>query len=228
MTLPRLQIRSRALLMMIACFALVLRGWVTFFSPAGRWHRMIRSDNESAARWDAASRALKGQIPGLGPAEAISALCMALSDSSYRVRETAAASLGGFRGSEARLAFPSLVFALKDADTTVRLRSAQSLGSICCLDDDMRKLALPALVERLNDKSPEVQIAAGFSLTLMDQGEPAIPVVNRSGSPSSKVGTNSPARVDALNLKRLITRRRTFETKFTPEFVAQVRRELRQ
>jgi HEAT repeat protein len=177
MKLSRLQFRSRGLLIIIACVAVVLWAWVTYFSPAGRWHRMIRSDNESAARWDAASRALKGQISGLERAEAISALCSALSDSSYRVRETAASTLGGLRGAEARLAVPSLVLALQDADTTVRLWSAGSLGSICCPDDDMRKIALPALIERLKDRSPEVRIAAGFALTLMDQGESAIPIM---------------------------------------------------
>jgi HEAT repeats/HEAT repeat len=177
MKLPRLQFRSRALLKIIAGFAVAFWVWITYFTPAGRWHRMIRSDNESAARREAASQAIKGQIDGLEPAEAISALCMALSDPSYRVRETAASSLGGFRGPDARLAVPSLVIALKDADTTVRLRSAESLGSICCPDDDMRKIALPALIERLKDQNPEVRIAAAFSLTLMDRGEPAIPIM---------------------------------------------------
>ena len=177
MKLSRFQFRFRTLLTMIACFAVGSWAWVTYLSPVHRWHRMIRSDNESAARWEAASRAINGQISGLDRAEVISALCSALSDSSYRVRETAAFTLGRLRGPEARPAAPYLVKALKDADITVRLRSAESLGSIYSPDDDMRKIAVPSLVEALKDRSADVRIAAGFSLTLMDRGESAIPVM---------------------------------------------------
>jgi len=138
---------------------------------------MIRSDNESAARWEAASRAIKGQIPGLDRDEATSALCLALSDSSYRVRETAASTLGRLRGLEAKRAVPYLVAVLKDVEPMVRLRSAESLGAVYTPDPEIQKLAVPALVEALNDKNVEVRIAAGFSLTLMDRGESAIPVM---------------------------------------------------
>ena len=131
MKLSRFQFRFRTLLSMIACFAVGLWAWVTYLSPVHRWHRMIHSDNESAARWEAASRAINGKISGLDRGEAISALCSALSDSSYRVRETAAYTLGRLRGLEARTAAPYLVKALKDADVTVRLKSAESLGSLC-------------------------------------------------------------------------------------------------
>jgi HEAT repeat protein len=125
----------------------------------------------------AASRAIDGRISGLDRAEAISAFCSALSDSSYRVRETAAYALGRLRGLEARTAAPYLVKALKDADISVRLRCAESLGSMCSSDEGMRKLAVPSLVEALNDRNVNVRIAAGFSLTLMDRGELAIPIM---------------------------------------------------
>jgi HEAT repeat protein len=175
--LSRFQFRFRTLLAMIVCFAIGSWAWVTYLSPSHRWHRMIRSDNESATRWEAAHRAINGQIPGLDRAEVISALCSALSDSSHRVRETAAFTLGKLRGPEARPVAPYLVKALKDADLAVRLRAAESLGSIYTPDDDMRTIAVPALVEALKDRSADVRIAAGFSLTLMDRGEPAIPVM---------------------------------------------------
>ena len=162
---------------MIACFALGSWVWVAYISPVHRWHRVIRSDNESADRWEAAYRAISGQVSGLDRAEAILALCSALSDSSYRVRETAAYTLGRLHGLEARTAVPYLVKALKDEDITVRLKSAESLGSICSRDDEMRQIAVPALVDALKDKSKDVRIAAGFSLTLMDRGESAIPVM---------------------------------------------------
>ena len=177
MNLSRFQFRSRTLLTMIACCAIGSWVWVAFFSPAHRWHRMIRSDNESAARWEAASRAIRGQIAGLDRAEATLALCLALSDSSYRVRETAASTLGGLHGPEARRAVPYLVKALKDTDLTVRLRSAESLGSICGPDGDTRKIAVPALLEALKDRSADVRITAGFWLTVMGRGESAIPVM---------------------------------------------------
>ena len=177
MKLSRFQFRIRTFLAMIACFAVGSWVWVAYFSPVHRWHRMIRSDNESASRWEAASRAIKGRIPGLDRDEAISALCSALSDPSYRVRETAAYTLGQLRGREASSAVPYLVLALKDRDDTVRLMSAKSLGFISSPDSDMRKIAAPALIEALQDKKDVVQIAAGFSLTLMDQGESAIPVM---------------------------------------------------
>ena len=128
-------------------------------------------------RWEAASRAINGQVSGLDRAEAILALCSALSDSSYRVRETAAFTLGRLHGLEARTAVPYLVKALKDEDITVRLRSAESLGSICSRDDETRKIAVPSLAAALKDRSEDVRIAAGFSLTLMDRGESAIPVM---------------------------------------------------
>jgi HEAT repeat protein len=80
-------------------------------------------------------------------------------------------------GPEARTAVPYLVKALKDEDITVRLRSAESLGSLCSGDDEMRKLAVPALEEALKDRNEDVRIAAGFSLTLMDRGESAIPLM---------------------------------------------------
>ena len=177
MKLSHFQLRFRTLLTMVACFAVGSWAWVTYLSPVHLWHTMIRSDNESAARWEAASRAINGQISGLDRAEVISTLCSALSDSSYRVRQTAAVTLGRLRGAEARQAAPYLVKALKDADITVRLSSAESIGSIYSPDDEMRKISVPSLVEALKDTSADVRIAAGFSLTLMDRGESAIPVM---------------------------------------------------
>jgi HEAT repeat protein len=177
MKLSRCQFKFRTLLLLIACLAVGSWIWVTYLSPVHRWHRTIRSDNESAARWEAACRAINGQVTGLDRAEAILALCAALSDSSYRVRETAAYALGRLRGLEARTAAPYLVEALKDADVSVRLRSAESLGSMCSPDEEMRKLAVPSLVEALKDRNVNVRIAAGFSLTLMDRGEFAIPTM---------------------------------------------------
>src|SRR4051794_31980764 len=148
----RFQLKFRTLMAMIACIALGCWVWVAYLSPVHRWHRMIRYDNESADRWEAATRAINGQVSGLDRAEAILALSSALSDASYRVRETAAYTLGKLQGPEARTAVPSLVKALKDEDITVRLRSAESLGSICSGDEEMRKLAVPALEEALKDR----------------------------------------------------------------------------
>ena len=106
MNLSRFQFKFRTLMSMIACFALGSWVWVAYLSPVHRWHRIIRSDNESADRWEAATRAINGQVSGLDRAEAILALYSALSDSSYRVRETAAFTLGKFQGPEARQPFP--------------------------------------------------------------------------------------------------------------------------
>ncbi len=172
---PRFQFRFRTLLALVACFALGSWVWVTYLSPIHQWHRMIRSDNESAERWDAASRAINGKVSGLDQAEAISALCSALSDSSYRVRETAASVLGRFRGPETKSAAPYLVKALGDADPMVRLRAAESLGAIHSPENEIRTIAVPALTKALKDGNVDVRIAAGFALTLMDEGVAAVP-----------------------------------------------------
>jgi HEAT repeat protein len=173
---PRIRLSLRMLLSLVACFALGLWTWVTYLSPVHRWHRTIRSDNESAARWEAASRALAGRVSGIDREGAISALCLALYDPSPRVRETAASTLMS-AGPEARPAVPHLVMALKDVNSMVRGAAAASLGFIVGRDDSARKIAGPELVLALKDRSPDVRIAAGFALALMDRGESAIPVM---------------------------------------------------
>jgi HEAT repeat protein len=177
MKLSRYQFRFRTLLVVTACLAIGLWVWVACFSPVHRWHRTIRFDNESGARWEAAYRAINGQIPSLDRDEAVSAFCAALDDPSFRVRETAACALGRMGASGASVAVPQLVKALKDPSTFVRLRSAESLGSLCSPDGDMPKIAVPALRNALQDRSEDVRIAAGFALTMMGRGELATPVM---------------------------------------------------
>ena len=115
---PRIRLRLRTLLALVACLALGLWAWVSYLSSFHRWHRTIRSDDESIARWEAARRGVAGQVAGVDRDEAISALCTALYDASPRVRETAASTLKD-AGPSARSAVPHLVRAMKDSDFTV-------------------------------------------------------------------------------------------------------------
>ena len=71
---PRVQLRVRTLLALVTLVALASWVWVAYLSPTHCWQRAIRSDNESAERWEAANRGLRGQVPGVGRAEAIAAL----------------------------------------------------------------------------------------------------------------------------------------------------------
>jgi hypothetical protein len=177
MKLPRPRFTLRRIMIVVAVMAVPLAICVQWFDPVRRWHRAVTDDQDGAARWEAASRAIKGQVSGLERSEAIEALCRAMSDPSRRVRETATATLGGLRGREATPAVSHLVLALKDADTTIRLRAAESLGSIYSPEDDPLRVAVPALLGALKDPSEDVRIAAGFSLTLMGRGESAIPIM---------------------------------------------------
>lgn len=174
---PRIRLRLRTLLALVACLAFGLWAWVTYLSPFHRWHRTIRSDNESIARWEAARRGIAGKVSGVDRDEAIAALCTALYDESPRVRETAATTLKD-AGPSARSAVPYLVRAMKDNNSTVRWKAAESLGLIVAAsDDEARAIAAPALLGALEDRSPTVRIAAAFSLALMDRGEPAVPIM---------------------------------------------------
>lgn len=166
---PRVQLRLRNLLVLVACSSLALWVWVEYFSPAHLWHRTIRADDASPERWEAALQGLAGKASGVSRQEAISALCLALYDPSTRVRETAARALKG-AGTEARPAVPHLVKALKDESFTVRLGAAESLGYIVDPTDETCRIAVPALAEALEDSYTDVRIAAGFSLALIGRG----------------------------------------------------------
>lgn len=171
---PRFSLRS--LLVSVACVSLAMWTWVAHLSPVARWNRVIHSDDRGIERWQAASQAIAGRVPGVDRDKAISGLCAALVDPSPRVRETAAATLK-LTGPESRYVVPHLVRALKDGSPTVRWQAAESLGLIVGRNDPARETAAPALVAALKDRSRDVRLAAGFSLAVMRRGDPAIPIM---------------------------------------------------
>jgi HEAT repeat protein len=174
---PRLRLRFRTLLALVACFAVGCWVWVNYFSPTHRWYRTIRSDQESGLRWEAASRAIKGEVPGVSRAEAISALRSALTDPSPRIRQTSAHTLGQLRGPEALMVVPSLALVCKDADDMARYLAVQSLCAIATRETEARPIAVPVLLEALKDRRSNIRLESAVHLVLMGRPEPAIPVL---------------------------------------------------
>lgn len=177
MKLPRVRLSVRWLMVAVVAAAVALWAWTSFWDPAVRWRRLIRDDNESNARWHAARRGLSGEIPGITPAEAVEALCRALGDPSFRVRETAAVNLRAVKGADAEAAVPHLIDALDDPNRMVRLGGTSSLGIARDLGEPTKGRVESALVRALADPHDDVRIAAGLNLALMGRGEPAIPAL---------------------------------------------------
>jgi HEAT repeat protein len=160
----------------VAVFALWLWVWVSYFDPVARWKRTIRDDNEGGRRWEAASKGVRGQIPGVDRAMVVGELTAALGDPSWRVRQTSASNLGGL-GPEGEAAVPALVGALKDVHPWVREAAINALGQILVKSPGRRGLAVPSLVAMLKDSQFHVRMAAAFNLARMDQGEAALPTL---------------------------------------------------
>ena len=174
---PSPRFRLQTLIVLVACSALGTWAWVEWISPTHRWRRMIRSDNESAHRWDAAEKAMKGLVPGVDRGTIVAEMLDSLSNPSPRVRQTAVATLGRLRGPEARPVVAPLVALLKDPDTEVRGSALGSLAQIAETDPETLPTIEPILVSSLADRSPDFRIAVGYRLTLMGRGEPAIPAL---------------------------------------------------
>ena|GEM_PF-2850991 len=171
---PRL--RMRGLLGLVALSALLLWAGVNRFDPVRRWHNAIHDDNDGPRRWEAVSLAAQGRVAGIDGATAVRALVDALSDPSFRVRQTAAAALGRFN-SPNQHAGPALIRALKDPEFTVRSSAAASLGVVVKPTDPGKPAAVSALTAALKDPNAGVRQEAARSLATLGEGGVAVPVL---------------------------------------------------
>lgn len=171
---PRL--RMRGLLGLVALSALLLWAGVNRFDPVRRWHNAIHDDNDGPRRWEAVSLAAQGRVAGIDGAAAVRALVDALSDPSFRVRQTAAAALGRFN-SPNQHAGPALIRALKDPEFTVRSSAAGSLGVVVKPTDPGNPAAVSALTAALKDPNAGVRQEAARSLATLGESGVAVPVL---------------------------------------------------
>jgi HEAT repeat protein len=190
---PKLRIRIRTLLGLVAASALTLWIWATYFDPVRSWHNAIRDDNNGLRRWEAISQAQTGRATGIDSSTAIASLVDALSDPSIRVRQTAANALPRF-GPVSRRAIPALVIALGDPDFLVRTYSAGALGDAPLPPTDPnRAQVISALTAALKDQSGDVRLSAGVALAKQGEGKTALPTLIGALGPR-----NGMARFDAM------------------------------
>ncbi len=174
---PKLKLRIRTLLGLVAAFALLLAVWAAYFDPVRSWQNAIHDDNNGLRRWEAITRAQGGRAAGIDSSTAIGSIADALSDPSVRVRQTAALSLPRF-GPDSRRAITALVMALGDPDFLVRAYSADALGKapINPTDPDRAKV-ISALNVALKDRNENVRLSAALALARQGEGTAALPTL---------------------------------------------------
>ncbi len=119
-----------------------------------------------------AARTLGGN-PKCKVAEAVPALTRRLKDSSAKVREQAAESLGAMAPVTAP-AVRALIEALRDSQAEVRAEAAEALGQLAAFT----RSAVPELIFALNDPDPKVRSEVAGTLERIarewGEGEPAL------------------------------------------------------
>jgi HEAT repeat protein len=153
---PQLSLRTMAIL--IAVLAVTLRAGLHIWSPTRRLGRLLRADQPTFIRREAAS-SLGRDIPSWEVGQAVSLLINALDDPSPRVREYAGVGLSEL-GPSAEPAVSKLIAVLNDEDRFVRFSAARTLGSIIGAGSGKRANAVTALTVTLDDKDPDVRMAA--------------------------------------------------------------------
>lgn len=140
------------------------------------------------------------EFAGMGPAArpAVSVIVKALSDPKGSVRVEAAATLIHLNA-RSKVAVHTLIRELKAEDAAARARAAWTIGQLVkppemlgtsCWGPDpppqvarpwVGKRTLPALVEALRDREPEVRVQVAHTLARVGQGaRPALPALTRA------------------------------------------------
>jgi HEAT repeat protein len=169
--LPRPRVRLRTLAILIAALAVTLWAGLNIWSPTRRLGRLLRPDQPVFVRREAAS-SLGRDIPSWEVNRAVSLLISALDDPSPRVREYAGVGLAEL-GPRAGQAASKLIAVLNDEDGSVRSSAARTLGSM--IDEGLthRSEAVAALGVTLEDKDPEVRLAAAEALVRLGEAQKA-------------------------------------------------------
>lgn len=175
MRLPKVQVRLRWLMALVALAAVPMAIWSAWFNPRRMWQRAVVDGENGARRWHAISEMASGKA-SVDKATALATLTSALRSPSYGVREVAAAGIGHL-GSAARPAAPALIRVLADPDPSVRCRGAAALESILPPGDRMREAAVPALKRLLGDRSWDVRLKAASALVEFGHGGDAVSVL---------------------------------------------------
>ena len=137
-------------------------------SPTRRLGRLLQADQPVFVRREAAS-SLGRDIPFWEVDQAVGMLLSALSDPSPRVREYVGVGLAEL-GPRAERAVPKLITVLNDQDRGVRSTAARTLSFLIGPASANRTEALTALSLTLQDKDPDVRLAA--TETMVKLGEP--------------------------------------------------------
>jgi HEAT repeat protein len=111
-------------------------------------------------------------IPSWEVDRAVSLLINSLGDPSPRVRESAGGGLVQL-GPRAGQAAPRLISVLNDEDRFVRSTAARALGFIIDAGSADRSAAVAALTATLEDKDPEVRLAAAEALVKLGEAQKA-------------------------------------------------------
>jgi HEAT repeat protein len=142
------------------------------------------TDANKVKRYEACLE-LSGQNPP--PAEDLPIVLQLLKDADENVRGACGAAIGSYGGAAGE-AIPILISMLHDSSTYARLTAAESLGKIATkIPEDT--LAVPALIESLQDKDAQVRRFTAVGLqALGDRAAPAIPaLLTALNNPSAEV-----------------------------------------
>jgi HEAT repeat protein len=169
--LPRPRFSLRTVGVLIAALAVTLWAGLNIWSPTRRLGRLLRADQPEFIRREAAS-SLGRDIPSWEIDQAVSMLINALDDPSPRVREYAGVGLAEL-GPRAEQAASKLIAALIDEDRFVRFSAARTLGFIIDAGSAQRTEAVAALAVTLNDKDPDVRLAAAETLVQIGETQKA-------------------------------------------------------
>jgi HEAT repeat protein len=165
---PRLRLRLRTLVILVALAALILWAGVSIWSPTRRLGRLLQADQPVYVRREAAS-SLGRAIPPWEVDQAIKLLMGALEDPSPRVREYAMVGLVEL-GPRAQPAISKLTTALDDDDRFVRFGAARTLGFIE-VGSTKRAEVVAALTRTLDDDDIDVRVAAAEALLKLGESQ---------------------------------------------------------
>ena len=170
--LPRLQLGIRMLTVLIAILAVTLWAGLNIWSPTRRLGRLLRADQPVYVRREAASSLGYG-LPFWEVDQAVGMLINALDDPSPRVREHAGVGLAEL-GPRAERAISKLITVLNDEDRRTRYSAAATLGFIINAGSAKRTEAVTALTHTIDDKDPEVRLAAAETLLKLGEAQKAV------------------------------------------------------